>query len=115
MTAVSSELPGAIAVVVATGLAKRMDDRYASCAELMTQCRRALSLAEPASPMAGSVLERPLPGVDGSSAEAFVGREQELAELRAVVEAALAGEGCMALLVGQPGIGKTRTALEVAA
>jgi len=45
---------------------------------------------------------------------AFVGREAELAELRARLEATLAGSGAAVLLAGEPGIGKTRLALELA-
>ncbi len=45
----------------------------------------------------------------------FVGREREMEELRASLEAALAGHGRLVLLVGEAGIGKTRTAHELAA
>jgi DNA-binding SARP family transcriptional activator len=44
---------------------------------------------------------------------AFVGREAELAELRAGLESALAGRGRLFLLVGEPGIGKSRLADEL--
>jgi DNA-binding SARP family transcriptional activator/tetratricopeptide (TPR) repeat protein len=43
---------------------------------------------------------------------AFVGREQELAELSAALEDAVAGRGRLILLVGEPGIGKSRLAEE---
>ncbi len=43
----------------------------------------------------------------------FVGRQQELAELIAVLDDALAGRGRLVMLVGEPGIGKTRTAREL--
>ena len=45
----------------------------------------------------------------------FVGRQREMGELKAALEDALAGRGRLAMLVGEPGIGKTRTAQEVAA
>jgi class 3 adenylate cyclase len=44
----------------------------------------------------------------------FVGRESEIDRLREGVEGALAGHGGLMMLVGEPGIGKTRTAQEVA-
>ena len=44
----------------------------------------------------------------------FVGRQRELADLKAALEEALAGRGRLAMLVGEPGIGKTRTAQELA-
>ncbi|MGH2597787.1 MAG: ATP-binding protein, partial [Dehalococcoidia bacterium] len=44
----------------------------------------------------------------------LVGREHELAALRARLEAAVAGTAGVALLAGEPGIGKTRLAEELA-
>jgi predicted ATPase len=46
---------------------------------------------------------------------AFVGRERELTLLRGMLDAACGGTGGVALLAGEPGIGKTRTAEELAA
>lgn len=43
----------------------------------------------------------------------FVGRDAELAELLTDLEAALAGRGRLCLLVGEPGIGKSRLADEL--
>ena len=45
----------------------------------------------------------------------FVGHRQAMDSLRRALESALAGHGRMVLLVGEPGIGKTRTAEELAA
>jgi DNA-binding winged helix-turn-helix (wHTH) protein/tetratricopeptide (TPR) repeat protein len=45
----------------------------------------------------------------------FVGRERAMAILRANLDAALGGHGRVALLVGEPGIGKTRTSEELGA
>ncbi len=44
----------------------------------------------------------------------FVGRRDELAQLEAALRDACAGKGSLALLSGEPGIGKTRTAVELA-
>jgi hypothetical protein len=49
------------------------------------------------------------------AADRFVGRETERALVRAELEAALRGEGRLVLLVGEPGIGKTRIAKALAA
>ena len=43
----------------------------------------------------------------------FVGREQELADLRRLLDQALAGRGGLALIGGEPGLGKTRLAEEI--
>src|SRR5580698_9421994 len=48
-----------------------------------------------------------------SSHSAFVGRERDLAELRAGLDDVSAGRGRMFLLSGEPGIGKTRLAEEI--
>jgi predicted ATPase len=50
-----------------------------------------------------------------SASGGFVGRERELTELSGALEAAAAGRGALFLLVGEPGIGKTRLAGELAA
>lgn len=44
----------------------------------------------------------------------FVGREREMQQLLAALDHAQAGRGRMILLIGEPGIGKTRTAAELA-
>ncbi|HYX43899.1 MAG TPA: AAA family ATPase, partial [Acidimicrobiales bacterium] len=46
--------------------------------------------------------------------EGILGRRRELDALRAWLDAARAGAGCLVLCVGEPGIGKTRLAQELA-
>ena len=46
-------------------------------------------------------------------ARVFVGRQREMAELTAALDDALSGHGRLVMLVGEPGIGKTRTAQEL--
>jgi DNA-binding winged helix-turn-helix (wHTH) protein/tetratricopeptide (TPR) repeat protein len=50
-----------------------------------------------------------------AAGDPFVGRERSMAVLRAALEGALAGHGEGVLLIGDPGIGKTRCAMELAA
>jgi DNA-binding CsgD family transcriptional regulator len=50
-----------------------------------------------------------------SMSGAFVGRQREMAELKGALEEALSGQGRLVMLVGEPGIGKTRTAQELTA
>ncbi|MEE9234489.1 MAG: AAA family ATPase, partial [Candidatus Acidoferrales bacterium] len=62
------------------------------------------------------------PGADVEEAHAldslaggvFVGRQQEMGDLKAALEDALSGRGRLVTLVGEPGIGKSRTAQELA-
>ncbi len=49
------------------------------------------------------------------SQQPFVGRHRELAELTTCLDDALSGLGRLVMLVGEPGIGKTRTAQELTA
>jgi len=65
-------------------------------------------------------VEQPTAGIDEGHAldslagGVFVGRQREMGELKACLEDALSGRGRLVTLVGEPGIGKTRTALELA-
>ena len=49
-----------------------------------------------------------------SSSSGFVGRQREMGELRTLLEEAITGRGRIVMLVGEPGIGKSRTAQELA-
>ncbi len=49
-----------------------------------------------------------------TSGSGFVGRDRELANLRVALEETLSGQGRLVMLAGEPGIGKTRLAQELA-
>ena len=49
----------------------------------------------------------------GQTGRIFVGRKREMGELRAAMEESMAGRGRLVMLLGEPGIGKTRTAQEL--
>jgi hypothetical protein len=51
---------------------------------------------------------------NGGKQNAFIGRTRELSELRAALEESIAGRGGCFLISGEPGIGKTRLADELA-
>ena len=51
--------------------------------------------------------------LDSLAGGVFVGRQKEMGELKAALEDGLSGRGRMVTLVGEPGIGKTRTAEEL--
>jgi DNA-binding CsgD family transcriptional regulator/tetratricopeptide (TPR) repeat protein len=48
------------------------------------------------------------------ASSSFVGRHREIDELKSALEDAQSGQGRVVMLVGEPGIGKTRTAQELA-
>jgi eukaryotic-like serine/threonine-protein kinase len=52
--------------------------------------------------------------LDAMAGGVFVGRQREMDNLKSIFEEVLAGKGRMVTLVGEPGIGKTRTAQELA-
>ena len=55
------------------------------------------------------------PRLTSPSSNVFVGRQQEMAALKSALDDALSGRGRLVMLAGEPGIGKTRTAQELAA
>ena len=52
--------------------------------------------------------------LDRLASGVFVGRDRELEQLRSAFDDALSGQGRVLMLVGEPGIGKTRTSEELA-
>jgi class 3 adenylate cyclase/tetratricopeptide (TPR) repeat protein len=103
------EVPESLDRAVLTLLAKRPEDRPAGAMEAREQILAALE-ARPAE-LAEEGEKNPLESLAGG---VFVGRERELERLREAVDGALAGRGSLQLLVGEPGIGKTRAAEELA-
>src|SRR3712207_586325 len=51
---------------------------------------------------------------DSMTRDLFVGRQREMQALRAALEDSLSGRGGLVMLVGEPGIGKTRTVQQFA-
>ena len=105
----NDEVPDALDRAVLTLLAKRPEDRPANATEA-----RGLILAalEEQPDEAGAA--RPSNPLESLAGGVFVGRERELERLREAVDGALSGRGSLQLLVGEPGIGKTRAAEELA-
>jgi hypothetical protein len=102
------EVPRALEALILRLLAKAPEDRPESARAvgeaLQALTRSSGSGVEPA-PTEGDPLDRLATGV-------FVGREAEMDRLRAAFEEALSGRGRVVLLMGDPGIGKTRTSEE---
>jgi len=88
----SGDLPQGLMVLIRRLLAKSPDDRYQSMTEV-----RADFLHLVTAPVVA--------GVDDGIP--LIGREPEFAELKRLVEEALAGRGSLVMIGGEPGIGKT--------
>src|SRR5439155_20092945 len=106
------EVPRALDRYVRQMLAKPPEERPGSAAEVRA------ALAEIAEAPAGAVAAEPAAGpgrlpVRGYRRSPFVGREKELGQLKERLEDALSGRGSVVMLVGEPGIGKTRLSEEL--
>jgi class 3 adenylate cyclase len=104
------DVPRPLEEVVLRLLAKAPEDRYPGAAELREALRHAQGAAESDRRREIAVEANPMEGLAGG---VFVGREREMERLLAGLEDALAGRGRVLMLVGEPGIGKTRTAQEL--
>ncbi|MDP2674150.1 MAG: protein kinase [Dehalococcoidia bacterium] len=105
------EVPRALESLILRLLAKNPDGRPESAAVM----REALNaIATTASTVAERVAQEEVNPLDRLAGGVFVGREKEMDELRAGLEDALSGRGRLLMLVGEPGIGKTRTSEEFA-
>ncbi len=104
----SDRCPPALEEVILHLLAKAPDARPASAAEVAP----ALAKVDPAQKSAShsDSSENPL---DRLARGVFVGRTAELEKLRKAFDEAFAGHGGLVMLVGEPGIGKTRTTQEI--
>lgn len=114
-SAVRSELPEALDAVIAMGMAKAPEERYASCRTVVDAARAALgervSVPAPAAvtiaaPAAAPASNLPVPE------SALIGRDTELEEVTALLRKP---EVRLVTLTGLGGTGKTRLGIEVAA
>jgi class 3 adenylate cyclase/Cdc6-like AAA superfamily ATPase len=87
-------------------LAKDPSERPASADEVLAMLERVDPAGKAATHSDSNVLDRLALGV-------FVGRESELERLRKAFDNAVSGHGGLVMLVGEPGIGKTRTTQEL--
>ena len=107
------DLPPALDALILKLLAKRPEDRFAKAADVDTALAAVRSADLPAvkPAAAGNDSVRLL---DQLARGRLVGRGAELAHLRDFWSRAERGQGHMALISGEPGVGKTRLARELA-
>ncbi len=106
------EIPLALDRLIVRLLAKQPHDRLQSAVEVRQALERLASPEEEAE--AAPAALQPLSVLDRIVRGRLVGREREMSEARLVWKRTLAGEGHILLISGEPGIGKTRLARELA-
>ena len=105
------EVPRALESLIMRLLAKDPNERPASASAIPEALAAIVTTASTSAPAAAASDVNPLDRLAGGI---FVGREKEMDELRAGLEDSLSGRGRLMMLVGEPGIGKTRTSEEFA-
>jgi len=105
------EIPAGLEQLILELLSKAPGGRPQTAAEVLTRLEqiggdRSTSADRPAPPVQDNPLDRLAGGV-------FVGREAETQQLRYMFDEARKGSGGISLLVGEPGIGKTRMSEEL--
>ncbi|MBK5292110.1 MAG: protein kinase [Acidobacteriia bacterium] len=98
----TAELPQGLMVLIRRLLAKAPEERYQSIREVRADMGRLATLAQVPEP--ASAIRIPL-----------IGRDAERIELLRQMEDALAGRGSLAMIGGEPGIGKTHLIGEILA
>jgi len=104
------DVPPALERLVLTMLAKDPEARPAAAAIVVDALAQAASAP---SATTASIDARQANPLDRLAGGVFVGREREMDELRGGLDDTLSGHGRLLLLMGEPGIGKTRMTEEL--
>ena len=105
----NSECPRALEALIMRLLAKNPRERPASASDVLTALEGIDLTVD-----VGADEHDEAHALDSLAGGVFVGRQREMGELKAALEDALSGRGRLVTVVGEPGIGKTRTAQELA-
>jgi len=103
------ECPSAMESLILQLLAKSPNDRPASAVAVRERLRLIAEAPVEVRTEVPSVVQG---GLGRLAWGRFVGRADELGTLKTALDAALGGQGSLVMLVGEPGIGKTRLAQE---
>ncbi|MCI0824856.1 MAG: protein kinase, partial [Chloroflexi bacterium] len=106
----NSECPRALDALILRLLAKDPSERPESATDVLSALD-AIDLTNSVEQPAADVEETH--ALDSLAGGVFVGRQREMGDLKAALEETLSGRGRLVMLVGEPGIGKTRTAQEL--
>ena len=111
ITAIRTGVPPELERITNKCLAKRAEERYQNVSDLLADLSALKSAAESGEGQPPEPLETQPP----KPRRAFVGREEETAELGQLLESARLGHGSLVLIGGEPGVGKTRLCEEILA
>ncbi|MCH8226098.1 MAG: AAA family ATPase, partial [Chloroflexi bacterium] len=107
----NGQCPRALEALIMRLLAKDPSERPDSAADVVSALE-AIDLTASGEEETAGVDD--IHSLDSLAGGVFVGRQREMGELKAALEDTLSGRGRLVTLVGGPGIGKTRIALELA-
>ena len=105
-------------MVVSGGAGEPLKCRNDGCATTLTYLR--ILQAKQAPDISLALEPRRRRGYTGRMSQSlshgsrFIGRRQQMAELTAALDDSMSGQGRIVMLAGEPGVGKTRTAQELA-
>jgi class 3 adenylate cyclase len=102
------DVPPELEELILLLLAKVPEDRPGSAEEVLGGLRGVRSAPAPVAPQARPAPPTPRQGFRTP----FVGRGRELGALKGAIDAGFSGRGSLVMVVGEPGIGKTRTTEE---
>jgi tetratricopeptide (TPR) repeat protein len=108
------DVPPALEAIILRGLAKRAPDRFASAHDMEQALAAVDTTGTRLPPTTGGSEESGKLAMLGQLVRGrLVGRHDELEELRKLWRRAMQGQGHLALVSGEPGVGKTRLAREL--
>jgi class 3 adenylate cyclase/tetratricopeptide (TPR) repeat protein len=112
-TMLNPQVPQGVETLVLRLLAKSPEERPASAEEVVSVVVALAAAPTPAdAAKPGAQITPPRPAT-GALRTPFVARQKELAQLKERLEDAIAGRGFLMMIVGEPGIGKTRLSEEL--